>query len=91
LCITCHVNKNDGRHIVTIPGKRVHPLTGKDPSTVKHIKVPDPKRPGEEMEIIDPNNPGKDITCVTCHDPHSSDFAKLFTQKNICEKCHVYF
>ncbi len=91
LCLTCHVAKADGKHIVTLPGKRIHPIKGKDPSTVKMIKVPDPKNPGKEMEIPDPNDPGKEITCATCHDPHSSDFAKLFTQKNICARCHRYY
>ncbi len=91
LCLTCHVAKADGRHIVTLPGKRIHPIRGKDPSTLKMIKVPDPNRPGQEMEVADPNVPGKDITCATCHDPHSSDFEKLFTQKNICAKCHTYY
>jgi predicted CXXCH cytochrome family protein len=91
LCLTCHIGKSDGRHVVTLPGKRIHPVRGKDPSTVKMIKVPDPKRPGKEIEIEDPNTPAKEITCVTCHDPHSSDFTKLFTQKNICARCHKYY
>ncbi len=90
LCKTCHAGK-DGRHIVAIPGKRIHPITGKDPSTLTMIKVPDPARPGKEMEVPDPKNPGKDITCTTCHDPHSSDFANLFPQKNMCAKCHKYY
>ncbi len=91
LCLTCHVAKADGRHIVALPGKRIHPIKGVDPSTQKMIKVPDPNRPGQEMEIPDPNVPGKEITCATCHEPHSSDFAKLFTQKNICARCHKYY
>lgn len=90
LCKTCHSGK-DGRHIVSLPGKRIHPITGKDPSTLTMIKVPDPARPGKEMEVPDPKNPGKDITCTTCHDPHSSDFANLFPQKNMCGKCHKYY
>lgn len=91
LCLTCHVGKNDGRHIVSLPDNRIHPIKGKNPSTVKTITVPDPKRPGKEMQIIDPDNPGKDFDCVTCHDPHSSDFRQLFTEQNICGKCHKYY
>jgi predicted CXXCH cytochrome family protein len=91
LCLECHTGKKDGRHIVNIPGKRVHPVNGIDPSTVKLIKVPDPKRPGKEIEIVDPKNPGKEMNCATCHNPHSSDFRNLFTQKNICARCHKYY
>jgi predicted CXXCH cytochrome family protein len=89
LCSTCHTGK-DGRHIVSIPGKRIHPIKGKDLSTVKKIKVPDPNRPGREIEIEDPNSPPKQMHCTTCHDPHSSDYENLFPQKNICSKCHQF-
>jgi predicted CXXCH cytochrome family protein len=91
LCLTCHAAKNDGRHIVALPGKKVHPIRGIDPSTRKLKRVPAPDRPGVEYEVPDPNSPGKEITCATCHDPHSSDFPKLFTQKNICARCHIYY
>jgi len=91
VCLECHIGKKDGRHIVNIPGKRIHPINGIDPTTVKLIKVPDPKRPGKEIEIVDPKNPGKEFNCATCHNPHSSDSPKLFTQKNICGRCHKYY
>jgi predicted CXXCH cytochrome family protein len=91
LCITCHAAKNDGRHITSLPGKKVHPIKGIDPSTVKMIQAPHPDRPGVIIEQRDPNAPGKEITCATCHDPHSSDYRKLFTQKNMCARCHKYY
>ena len=48
LCITCHVDKNDGRHIVSLPGGRAHPISGvTDPATIKWITEKDPKT-GEE-------------------------------------------
>jgi predicted CXXCH cytochrome family protein len=92
LCTSCHAAEADGRHIVTIPGKKIHPLKDvNDPLFPGTKKVPDPFKPDKLIEVPDPNNPGKKITCVTCHDPHSSDFAKLFPQKNICERCHEYY
>lgn len=91
LCVGCHTTKADGRHVVSLPGKNIHPIKGIDPATVKMIKVPDPNNPGREMEIRDPDSPGKEIECVTCHDPHSSDFRKLFPQGNICGRCHKYY
>jgi len=38
--------------------------------------------------VEDPSNPPKELTCTSCHNPHSSDFAKLFLQKYLCKKCH---
>jgi predicted CXXCH cytochrome family protein len=90
LCTSCHVAKADGRHIVSLPGRNIHPIKGIDPTTRKLVKVPDPKRPGKEIEVPDPNNPGKPMTCITCHEPHSSDFRKLFTAQRICGRCHKY-
>jgi predicted CXXCH cytochrome family protein len=93
LCTSCHAAKADGRHIVTIPGKKkVHPLKGmKDPLFPGTKKIPDPFKAGKELEVPDPDNPGKEVSCITCHNPHSSDFAKLFPQQNICGRCHKFY
>lgn len=89
LCITCHTNKADGRHIVSLPGKRIHPISGvPDPSTTTMITVEDPEKPKTFKIIPDPKNPGKLMNCVSCHDPHSSDYRKLFPTSRICGKCH---
>ncbi|MDQ7787205.1 MAG: cytochrome c3 family protein [Thermodesulfovibrionales bacterium] len=92
LCLSCHPNKNDGRHIVNVPTEKIHPISGvKDPSVAWTKKIPDPDRPGYEIEVPDPDKPGQELTCFSCHDPHSSDYRKLFPVKNICKKCHVYY
>lgn len=92
LCLSCHKGKSDGRHVVNVPGKKVHPVKGvKDPSVPWTKKVPDPNRPGYDMEVPDPDNPGKELSCMSCHDPHSSDYKKLFPVANICKKCHIYY
>lgn len=91
LCISCHAAKLKLPHVVSLPGKKRHPVTGvKDPSTVKLIKVPNPVNPKTEIEVQDPNVQGKEMTCGSCHDPHSSDFRGLLTQARICTKCHKY-
>lgn len=88
LCSSCHVNK-DGRHIVALPGNRVHPISGViDPSTTTMIQVVDPKNPRVSTMEPDPKHPGKPMTCLSCHDPHSSDYKNLFPTNRICEKCH---
>jgi len=43
--------------------------------------------------MSDPGHPGKEFSCVSCHDPHSSDGKFLFTSGtgsagNICLLCH---
>jgi predicted CXXCH cytochrome family protein len=38
-----------------------------------------------------PRNPRKQITCAVCHDPHSSDYRKLFPRKRVCPICHKYY
>ena len=91
LCLSCHKGKSDGRHVVNVPGKKVHPVKGvKDPSVPWTKKIPDPNRPGYEMEVPDPDKPGKEMSCMSCHDPHSSDYKKLFPVANLCAKCHKY-
>jgi predicted CXXCH cytochrome family protein len=88
LCLTCHVKK-DGRHVVSIPGKFIHPISGViDLSTTTIINVENPDKPKTYQFIPDPKNPGKLMNCVSCHDPHSSDFRKLFPTNKLCKKCH---
>jgi predicted CXXCH cytochrome family protein len=92
LCLTCHVKK-DGRHVVSLPDsgktKRIHPISGvTDPSTTNMLTVEDPANPKNFKIIADPKNPGKPMNCVSCHDPHSSDFRKLFPTNKLCGKCH---
>ena len=98
LCITCHVPQAKGQHVTAaiIGGgvkRKFHPVRGAtDPRFPgKPKKIPDPNKPGKEIEVFDPNNPGKEINCVSCHNPHSSDFRKLFPAANLCELCHKYF
>jgi predicted CXXCH cytochrome family protein len=38
----------------------------------------------------DPSRQGRDMGCSSCHNPHGSDFDKLFYQQGICKKCHKY-
>ena len=92
VCTTCHKAQASGGHVISLPGKRFHPVKGvKDISTLKWIKVPDPKNPKREIEVPDPNVPGKDLSCASCHDPHSSDYMRLFTAERLCAKCHTKY
>jgi predicted CXXCH cytochrome family protein len=91
VCAVCHKAQSSGLHIVSLPGRTIHPIKDvKDISTLKMIKVPDPKNPKVQVEVPDPNVPGKELSCASCHNPHSSDYSKLFPQQRICLKCHKY-
>ena len=41
--------------------------------------------------VPDPSNPSEEITCTSCHNPHSSDFHKLYITKYLCKRCHKEF
>lgn len=41
--------------------------------------------------VPDPRNTKKLITCTTCHNPHSSEYQKLFPKPRICKMCHKYY
>jgi predicted CXXCH cytochrome family protein len=69
LCTGCHKPQATGRHIVTLPGGRIHPIGG----------VPDPKKSTKEL------------SCATCHNPHSSAYAKLFSNGKKCKRCHKFY
>jgi predicted CXXCH cytochrome family protein len=89
VCVNCHKKQGSGQHIMSLPGKKFHPIKNViDISTLKMIKAPDPTNPKREIEMPDPNVPGKQLSCVSCHDPHSSDYEKLFPVQRICNKCH---
>jgi predicted CXXCH cytochrome family protein len=89
ICITCHKGQSTGGHVISIPGGRFHPVRGvTDTSTITWIKVPDPKNPKHLIEIPDPEKPGKELGCTSCHDPHSSDYKRLFPIQRVCRKCH---
>ena len=41
--------------------------------------------------VPDPRDAKKMITCTTCHNPHSSEYNKLFPKPRICKTCHKYY
>ncbi|NWF75659.1 MAG: hypothetical protein HXY53_03640 [Nitrospirae bacterium] len=96
-CVTCHTPQATGGHITAAftrgSKRKYHPVRGvTDPNFPgKPKKIPDPNNPSRMIEVFDPENPGKELTCVSCHEPHSSNFRKLFLIENICQRCHKYY
>ncbi|MBI5847474.1 MAG: hypothetical protein HZB31_05900 [Nitrospirae bacterium] len=87
VCLDCHPNIAKGPHVVA--GAR-HPL-----GSLKKPEKPDEKKPGKKIKapLMDPVRTGKEFYCGSCHDPHSSDFMRMFRYKSdspfeLCINCH---
>ncbi len=83
MCYTCHKGETKGGKFF-IPGHS-HPI-----SVVPSAKVKIPKVLGTTyVEGV-----GRVITCVSCHDPHSSNkkFLKIPNKNDaLCKACHVAY
>lgn len=69
VCIGCHKAQERGNHIASLPGARIHPVSG--------------------FMRLD-NKQSVELNCASCHDPHSSKFAKLFVSGKTCRICHNF-
>ena len=58
----------------------------------KHVVASLPSGKVHPVEgFPDPRDRKKMITCTTCHNPHSSEYRKLFPKPRICKMCHKYY
>jgi predicted CXXCH cytochrome family protein len=76
-CLECHEEIKDAPHMIAGFSRKGHPIGDE-----KHAKP-----------VEDPLRPGKPFYCVSCHEPHRSEFAKLQRQDpklgmQACQKCH---
>jgi predicted CXXCH cytochrome family protein len=53
---------------------------------MEHLGIGESVHPVKGMP--DPSNPSKELTCISCHNPHSSEYNRLLVQRNLCTKCH---
>jgi len=84
VCYRCHADLRRKPHAIMAFSTRAggHPV-GSASKRKKRKIVKDPLRNGEEF------------SCVSCHEPHSSDWNKLFRYKadsamSLCSYCHNY-
>lgn len=90
-CTSCHnphVSEN-----AKLLSKAINPLCATchaDKASGRHVMA----IPGKGFHPIggrpEPGNTGKQMSCISCHDPHSSDFEKLYPSGAICSKCHNF-
>jgi predicted CXXCH cytochrome family protein len=78
MCLECHGDIKKKPHVVAGFGGSGHPLG-------------DEKRPAP---VADSLRPGKAFSCVSCHEPHRSNFRRLSridpgSGMGMCQKCHA--
>lgn len=81
LCLFCHTDLRRKPHIIAGISMMGHPV-GSLKKEKKKFKE-------------DPARKGKEFYCGSCHDPHGSDWPKLYryeadTAKELCHYCHEY-
>ena len=86
VCTECHDAVPKSPHAMAGFGSKGHPLG-----------MPKKERKGKKPteELKDPKREGKPFTCASCHNPHSSDFARLYrypakSPMELCSNCHKY-
>lgn len=85
LCADCHGEVLKSQHAIAGFVQNGHPVgQAKKDRLGKDIAPPS-----------DPNRQGRPFSCPSCHNPHSSDFRRLFrfaarTTMELCTNCHQY-
>jgi predicted CXXCH cytochrome family protein len=88
----CHnPHANDNPYCLLMPVNEICVTCHRNQETGNHIAT----LPGGFIHpmsgVPDPKKPSKEMTCASCHNPHSSSFAKLFYSKGKCKRCHKYY
>jgi len=92
-CLGCHnPHGSDNSPLLNLPLNELCVNCHKDRSDGSHIITGFSYRLHPVSGLKDPKRQGKEFSCVSCHNPHSSDNIKLFYQGNnreeMCRRCH---
>lgn len=89
-CLTCHEHHVSGKPSLLVKDvfelcTACHKAEGTGTHVLAGLRGAHPVR-----KAADPSRPGKEMSCASCHNPHGSDFDKLFYEAGICKRCHKY-
>jgi len=93
-CSTCHQpHSGDIARLLTSPVPDLCIMCHEKMSSGKHVMAGHGSGNHPLSGRPDPSRPGKELSCISCHSPHASDLATLFTgaqgyPKSICLTCH---
>lgn len=93
-CTTCHQpHAGDIARLLTSPVPDLCIMCHEKMSSGRHVMAGHGSGNHPVSGKSDPSRPGKDLSCASCHSPHASDHATLFTAaqgypKSICLTCH---
>jgi len=92
-CNLCHnAHASDSPHLLSKPIIELCTGCHKAQEKGMHLVAPVPGQIVHPVTgVPDPSNPKRELSCVSCHNPHSSNFPKLFPIARICSKCHPYY
>ena len=101
-CYDCHgIHTTPFRGLLKADGNEACRKCHRDAFNGKHPSTPLPpeirlraKGSGHPVDKVDdPRRPGRALSCISCHNPHSSDWKGLFRYKaekpaDLCQHCH---
>jgi predicted CXXCH cytochrome family protein len=86
LCVDCHENVPKALHAITGFTKSGHPLGLPRRSKTGTLRA-------GQKTLMDPLRQERPFSCASCHNPHSSDYRRLFryaaeNTMQLCKLCH---
>ena len=89
-CMSCHAAHAGKKSLLPGSPNAVCHNCHADQANGKHVLAGFPGGSHPVDGEDDPSNPGEKMSCLSCHFPHSSDFANLLIVRSVCSKCHKY-
>ena len=94
-CLGCHKpHAGDNRELLTSAGNELCLQCHPDVAKARHAVSAKGSRGGHVLKADrDPRRRGRPFGCISCHDPHRSDYRRLFRDPSddnvsLCSACH---
>ena len=90
-CISCH--DPHGSNFPFFLNKEINGVCVQCHTSIKKLKNNHPIKGHPVAGYSDPTDSDRPFTCISCHDPHASEFTFLLADEDImqsCARCHSY-